>query len=505
MGEKKSSFEEQWQEAFENVEMTPSEGLWKDIDSKLTIQENGKYRRGFIFYRSLAAACFLCLIGLGYYVLRDSLAENNTMLGQQRENAEATTEPADLKDNKSGSLATEGSPSTGGVQNDTGLTMGAPSPDQEVAESGRSAGTLAQSGQLPGNKALPDTHNNTLPPNGSTTYSRPTEDQPVVAFASNTHQNGTDSEIGSVMQQYSEIPNYLLAYGPAHIQGNEPNQWLKATDRLYRVPQVVKKDESEERERSLFAGVNLATNYFDPNFNSGGGANFAAMDASPAVNRLESALAMDDYGTQANNNGLENRPQLSISYGVDVGMMLNKRLSLESGIDYGRMNSSTSTRLIAEDFTQGDRIPVLVSNAQEVQSYSSRTQFTPQEQQLTNSFDIISLPLKLGYNMRFNRLNVVLSSGVAANFFLNNRLSDRSGQLSTVNLSASSAGSPYRRLYYSAVVSGGLNYLLSEHYAVSVSPNYNFALSDLTQAGYNFSSQPNNFGIDFGIRYIFNK
>ena len=506
MQDKRSAFEDQWRDAFDDAEMTPSAGLWKNIDNQLTQQENGKYRRGFIFYRSLAAACVVCLLALGYYVLQDSLQLNDSTLGQETPNAQ----PAGANENPASQAP--GNEMNTAPQQDESLAQQAPG-SSSTEEKSTAASVVPEEGATEGQGPLAMSGE---PESADTQKAEVRDNTRTTAYTQEEKlsNSGTGANIPRMLAGVSgSTPSFLAALGPATSEPKQ-SEWVKEVDKLYRVPQLFAEEEEEApaQQGRLFAGVNLATNYFDPNFSQGGGGALFAANADAAMPEYlaadrqfaQSTLSTaESYNTQNVSSGLENRPQLSISYGVDVGMMLSKHLSLESGIDYGQMNSNTSTTLVAEDFSRGQRIPLLVSTAQDVQNSSTRTRFTGREQQLTNTFEIISVPLKLGYNLQFNKLNINLSSGLAANFFLNNRLSDKSGQLSTVNLSANSAGSPYKPLYYSAVFSGGLSYLLTRNYAISVAPNYNLALSNLTEGGYNFSSQPNNFGIDFGVRYIF--
>jgi hypothetical protein len=486
MHEKRSAFEDQWRDAFEDAEITPSAGLWKNIDNTLTAQENGKYRKGFIFYRSLAAACVVCLLALGYYALQVSLDRQSETIGQDNRQEQTSEQPENLAQQQmdTANEATGAAADTQGQKSDQPLAM-------------QSSGQEGNKGDTAERQALP------------------TQKQESIVASGNTAVEGRESSSSHMAYQPSEAaaagnfaqtartaydhPSYLSALPPA-MEAEKEADWIKEIDRLYRVPQVIVKEDEASAATTLFAGINLATNYFDPNFTQGNMPSFSSALSPLAAN---SDYISESSRTASVNSGLENRPQLSVTYGVDFGLMLSKHLSLESGIDYGRLNSTTNTSWIAEDFGQGERIPLLVSNARNLGQYSNRTQFTTSQQELTNSFEILSVPLKIGYNLRFNRINLNLSSGFAANFFLNNRLSDETGQLETVNLSANSVSSPYRPLYYSAVVSGGVNYLITENYALSVAPTYNFALSDLTESGYNFSSQPNNFGIDFGIRYNF--
>lgn len=498
--EKRSDFEDQWRDAFEDAEISPSANLWKNIDNQLTMQENGKYRKGFIFYRAVAAACIVCLLALGYYVLQNNMGKSE----QELANQSATQQQGQAPEQKA---------------ND-GLAL----------ENNNEAPEHVNEQQLP-DRASQSTLNNTLAQeNRNETEEAGQSSEQAKADISVSHKQGIDA---GTTQAHSpknlalthkdnarltpgafgnhDLSNVLAlssisSMGP-ELTEIEVSDWTKDVVRLYSVPQVIVDDKGAKQKPEFFAGLNLATNYFDPNFSSGANSAFAH-GLSPAADENYNVYNLDQgfstLGTRSSpaNSGLENKPRLSLSYGVDVGVMLTEHISLESGLDYGRMNTSTRTSWIAEDYAQGQRIPLLASNAQAEAAFSRRTQFSQQELELTNSFAFLSVPLKLGYNLGFERIHFNLSSGVAANFFLNNRLSDESGQLSTVNISANT-NSPYRPVYYSGVVSGGVNYLIASNYAVSVSPNYNFSLSALTENGNNFSSQPNAFGVDFGLRYNF--
>lgn len=493
-----SAFEDQWKEAFEDAEITPSANLWKNIDNQLTMQESGKYRKGFLFYRAVAAACIICLLGMGYYVLQDNMDKNSQELATQaaQENL-SPVEPSAPKDLALGedSIQPESDKKENKKQDSTEESTLEHTLAQEQPDSNTSA---ASNEQQADRKRVSEAN-----PSNSSLALSPQIKADQDAISENNNTSGTLGALPDVQRENFTLA-YLSSMGPELTEEQE-SRWVKEIDHLYRVPQAVIDDQKREQAPEFFAGLNLATNYFDPNFSAGGNRNFAALspmnDFAEAGNLGQGYHSADARNTPAG-SGLENKPQLSLSYGVDVGFMLTKHLSLESGLDYGRMNSKTQTSWIAENFAQGERIPLLASNAKANTALYNRAQVTPQEQELTNSFAFLSVPLKLGYNLGFERIKFNLSSGVAANFFLNNRLSDESGQLNTVNISAS-ADSPYRSVYYSGVVSGGVNYLIASNYALSLSPNYNFSLSALTEDGNSFSSQPNAFGIDFGIRYNF--
>lgn len=500
--EKRSDFEDQWRDAFEDAEITPSANLWKNIDNQLTMQENGKYRKGFIFYRAVAAACTLCLLALGYYVLQNNMNSSNRELTNQ-----PTVQNPALQQETNDHLALEDSNEQ--AEQDK-LNQQQDTAQESMSKRAQSNSNITNAKNTLKRKeegfSTPALADNDLIKRKRTRTSTSTDQQNAFSIAGSDGPENAQNNILSEKTISLIALDYVPSKGPELTEA-EINDWTKNIDRLYRVPQVVVDDKASGQKPEFFAGVNLATNYFDPNFSAGGNNTFASAlspssDESYQLNNLDQGFSTLSSRNSPANSGLENKPQLSLSYGVDVGVMLTEHISLESGLDYGRMNASTQTSWVAENYAQGQRIPLLASNTRAGAEFNSQTQFTPQELQLTNSFAFLAIPLKLGYNLGFERIKFNLSSGVAANFFLNNRLSDESGQLNTVNISASS-DSPYRPVYYSGVVSGGVNYLIASNYAVSVSPNYNFSLSALTEDGNNFSSQPNAFGVDFGIRYNF--
>ena len=50
---------------FQDAEAMPDPEVWARIDHELTLLENAKYKRRVLFYRQLAAACFVLFILAG--------------------------------------------------------------------------------------------------------------------------------------------------------------------------------------------------------------------------------------------------------------------------------------------------------------------------------------------------------------------------------------------------------------------------------------------------------
>src|SRR5882672_3377443 len=63
-------FEESWKEVFEDIEISPTDSLWENIDRDLTLAEGVTMKRSILLYQRIAAAAvmFALLVGaLGIY------------------------------------------------------------------------------------------------------------------------------------------------------------------------------------------------------------------------------------------------------------------------------------------------------------------------------------------------------------------------------------------------------------------------------------------------------
>ena len=84
---KRTEFDKQWEDAFKDAEMAPSEGVWDKIDSTLSKEEAGYFRRRALIYKLLAAASIIFALGVVMFSI-------NYYLGQQ-------VEPMALLENES--------------------------------------------------------------------------------------------------------------------------------------------------------------------------------------------------------------------------------------------------------------------------------------------------------------------------------------------------------------------------------------------------------------------
>ncbi|MEM9676355.1 MAG: outer membrane beta-barrel protein, partial [Bacteroidota bacterium] len=304
----------------------------------------------------------------------------------------------------------------------------------------------------------------------------------------------------------------LAALPPDAVAMNKPS-WSEGVEKLYLVPQYREEATSKQEKKGaqFFAGLAMAPSLFDPNFQTGRGpasADFAVAESlSP-----QSFNAFQDNGyvarfssnspasPQVIEEGLDNQSSLSFSYGFNFGLELGEHWSIESGLDFQNFQTTTETRYTVVDLQSGERYPLVATNALANAATSRNTTPIGDPSEVDNQFQFISVPILIGYNVRFSKVTFSVNPGVAANLFLGNRITSEQYSSATISRDGSS---PFNSQYFSGLISGGIFYQFVENYSLSFTPSYQFALTDLANTQATFSSQPQSFGLRLGFRYTF--
>ena len=499
-------WENQWQNAFEGAETPPPAHVWKNIEGELAVQESGKYRRGFLLYRAVAAVLLLLIAGLTWYIMAQQPTtdspvvvdlENPPKPPEQSAEAPATSLPtpsevdtraSEVPLAESGALtrpSSEEADQSGRVSgsssgtNDTaaGSVSVAKSRSQATDQATRSVSAGSRNGSAFGNLARTDAAQSQVAGQGQLAV------RPSVAT------------VASVASETVADASPLLL--PAQSETT-----------LYRVPQIPTTSAEKDRPSlSFFAGLSLAPGYFDPQFQANAD-DFGAVALSPSPGFTRGAAnftSPGNYPTSAlpASIGVENTPELSFSYGFNAGMRLSDHWVLESGVDYNRFSTSTATRWVVADVASGQRFAYVATNANTLDNNLNQAPNTSTD--LNNAYEFIAVPMKIGYRRSVSKFQFTVSSGVAANFFLRNAISASSAasELSTYRISASQSGSPFNEVYYSGLLSGGVNYNVLGRYFLSLTPTYTFALTPLTRVDSNLTSNPYSFGLNVGFQYQF--
>lgn len=496
----------QWQQAFEGAETPPPAHVWKNIKGELAVQETGKYRRGFLLYRAVAAVLLLLIAGLTWYILAQQPI-TNADVAVDLENSPNKTEQSAAAPSASvpahsgaGTTSTETPLAENGTQAKSSSEV-ADQPDQVIGSSSRIADASTES--VSANKSQGKTVDGTTRAQSMGNVSTQVSDNLVQT---------APSQFTAVGQRQSDTKPWAATV--AQVESGtvaDASPLLLPTQSqtiLYRVPQIPTASPEKDRPAlSLFAGLSLAPGYFDPQFQANAG-DFGAAALSPSPSPSIGALEMSDgnaYRTSASSAtiGVENTPELSFTYGIDVGMRLSDHWVLESGVDYNRFSTSTATRWVVADVASGQRYAFVATNANTLADNLNQAPNTSTD--LNNAYEFIAVPMKVGYRRSVSKFQFTVSSGVAANFFLRNAISASSAasELSTYRISASKEGSPFNDVYYSGLLSGGVNYNVLGRYYLSLTPTYAFALTPLTRVDSNLISNPYSFGVNVGFQYQF--
>ncbi|MGD1890073.1 MAG: hypothetical protein ACFB15_05670 [Cyclobacteriaceae bacterium] len=504
----KKSYEEQWREVFNQAEMPPSSNVWKSIDQELTTQESGKYRKGFFFYRAVAAGLLLCIAGLSWYILTRPADSDQIVQGDVSSTEQQIT-PSD-EANRESNLASSSSMGSA-TQTENGTETEYPLADNTDQSSGDDKTTSTAD-----NVALGTSEEGNLTAGDGTESSAKNATQlavndakePALAAKTLIFPNEEVSQREEELLSDNHRVGRVAALPPDALAMNAPT-WADNVDKLFLVPQYRKREvaDKEKSGAQFFAGLAMAPSLFDPNFQSQNEAALASADV-PVAESFSYALAADGVSNARNFSsntvmvaeGLENQSSVSLSYGFDVGLTLGEHWSIESGLDYQNFQTVTQTQYSVVDLQSGERYPLLATNAVANQANAFNVASTGSNSEVDNQFQFVSVPLRVGYNVHFSKITLSVSPGIAANLFLGNRISSQDFASTTL---ISDGGSPFNSQYISGLLSGGVYYQLLENYSLSFSPSYQFALSEFARTSAAFSSLPQSLGLIFGFRYNF--
>lgn len=483
-GKADKSFESAWAERLSNAEAQPAEHVWKSISGELANQQIGSYRKRAIYYKWAAAACLVIAAALGALYYNNSFNATNHDLVANTQNTDQEvparsgqpSRPADSNETseKLPSVSSDDLTNKGQValneindaQNDTGVSIGIETIDQEPAR-------INDKESAPALSIL--------------VADLPMDDE-IVPY----DENNSKFELSDIVEIFP-----LAHHSAKDISLDELMGVVNLPDRIYGVPiygNAENKEEENEREL-LWAGLNMGSGSFDPNY------------GPPTGSVNESALSSEDAfapALDANTAGLPLREESnsgpSISVGIDVGTAIGKRWVVQTGLSYGRFRVNTNTNLV---FSSADQsaVPLSFQNREALFSEEEVT-ISNQNLDVDNNFQLLSIPVKAGFILIDRKFNVLINAGLASDWYLGNSLNSSEEGFARYDISPGS-DSPYRRVHLSGLTSIQLGYKILDNYYLSVEPNYRKSITDFAKTGNSFSSRPSGMGLIVGFRYLF--
>ncbi len=529
-GNKKGNFEKEWQDAFEGKEMTPSPDVWMKVDGHLANQESKKYRKGIFFYKWTAAASLIVATAISLFYIYDvqkpstdqisttstnqveSVIDNDTQQANKENTTIATTpnainqKGADQSDNNAtgakisandnGGLASvapanleSGAKNANNVGNDDGNSTSAVinNPTNSIASNNSnvnakaniSATTSSTDGENNNNVTSPHTQFKGLALTSNANDE--TKNENFIADLGQKDKSQRKQRLEKLKGQGAEINNQIDPKNPDYLQ-----KVLLFKDNPF------EKDDNEGYD-DLWAGVDVASGFFDPNF----GSRRSNVDAQSVAN--EFSLELQD-GFNANNRSViqMNSGGQSLSFGFNMGKRIAKKWVLQGGLNYLNYTAQGRTNTFYELDNQ-NRTPAVadyvVTNAESLNFASSEISYD-------NQFQFLSIPVKAGFIVLDKKFGMIVSAGVGTDFWLKNRIAPSGNDLEDFTVTPGS-DAPYRRLYFNGLLSTQFKYKFSKQYSITLEPAYAIAINSFSKSDSNLDSFPNVFNLGIGLKYHF--
>lgn len=447
----RQKFEDAWQDAFQQAEQTPSAEVWSALDHHLTQAEGGIMKRRVIFYQRLAAAAILFSLAFGalttYYA-----SEQKDNIAEEVVSSQKTENPVTKSDNKN--------------------LAGNSSKEQSINNSKQKSSSNSQGSSIA----------NSLIPQDNTVV----VGQQVVLHDS-ANVNPDKNAVRFFDQKYIRSITHISV---ADLPSPEISLMGKLRDvtivrKLPAMPAsfMTESKRNKRTDEELWASIGAATGNYSPQVNTGS-VNYAAVSGGALSNR-SAASSSDSRGS-------------AYSVGVNLGKRLSDRWILQGGVNY-----------LNQAIGYSSNIATLQSNNQAkafVADYALQEQNT-NSVLLTNPYEInsvsefISVPVQAGYLLVDRKLGLQLNSGLATDIFLQNTLTDKSGQLDKYSEGAGT-DSPYNTFSLSGLLGSELSYKIGTQYRLSVAPGLRYSMSSVlkTESG---TANPLVWDLGFRFRYIF--
>lgn len=453
----KGKFEDAWQKAFSNAESGPSEDVWAGVEQSLNKVETIAMKRKLVFYQRLAAASILFALVLGglstYYI-------SNINYGQEmnltQENSTKLSDENELSNNSNG----------------TSTTSTAESEHEKLSEEDAKI-EFEQRSLLKEN----------------------TSDKSI-GFIANLFNQPDDRKIVREYDTHQDFMTQRVArsYPSLLSMIPEPSVELKGSmhevtivRKLPAMPSSFMKSKSNKQAvENLWASLGASTGNYSPSSDINSSASSVYYQNSGALTGAQSA-----YSTTASKGAV-------FSVGMNLGKRISKKWLVQGGVSYLNQAIGYTSNFAVVDANNTALASVAdFANAKSLSSVVALS--TPYQINSVNEF--ISVPVQAGYLLVDRKLGLQLNSGISSDIFMQNTLTDKSGQLAS-NSSGAGDASPYRTVSWAGLMGTELSYKIATQYRISIAPGLRYSLNSVLKS----EAAPVNplvWDVGFRFRYIF--
>lgn len=469
--QERQRFEENWKNAFEDAEVTPSDQLWGKLELDLLGDESKEMKKRVVFYQRLAAALVLVSASLGMYVWNSTESNQPESLYSEQP---VTKQPL-VADNTTSTSSDD--PANSVVPNAAG---------EKLTGSTSSFRTKAQKPPLRG--ASDNSVSST-----AIVFGSDASETRSVSTDSITEVSDTDTRESQLLAQVSA--NDPLPDNPPAV--TEPLNTMTVEEATRLVEEYLKPVEEKSARRvkqkeSLWLAMGGSAGSYNPTAQSS-----SASSTSFANSVVGVGAAMDAPGQT-------NRKDIGSAYsvGVSVGKKISERWVVQSGVNYMNQTIDYSSNVVA--YSSANRaqlfVPEYYLNSDKSTQSNVDAVTTTNPYTINSAIEMISIPVLAGYLIIDRRIGWQVNGGFSSDLFIRNTLVDESGQVERFSQAAGKE-SPYRSVNWSGLMNTELSCRLNENYRLAVVPGLRYTLNSILKEG---TSTPLVLDIGFRFRYTFN-
>lgn len=493
-------FENEWKGALEGTELAPPENVWSNIRAEVATDHAQKQSKRAAYWRWMAAASIALLLGISSFYAYQSALEEFEILSKQEQ---ALLHDIALMEEenciKEEALV---------LNSDQQVSLAFTSKNEKVFEDENSQEIVKDNVEI----AVVNVPQNIETLSNANEVIKTIDDQsdngvnsPIILFRDETSSINNSLTINDNVVEDNKsiksplgnliVPTSLIRLGSgllANVQNNiEPKK-------VSNMMEIIKMQNGGEKNfKGMWAGLSLGGGSFESNTNRR-----SSSDAAALFNDNIEAFTLDGQTVKLNvqdvNRADAESPAFSYAISVDFGKQIGRRTFLQGGVEYSKYSSRATSNIVTTDSNNDVQVFLRYNNAA---SLDEKTLTNTETYQLTNNFQYIAVPLKLGYKLLDRKIGISLSSGVATNFFLKNTLKDKSGSSDDLEITNGQA-SPYKPLNFNGLIGAEISYQWNEHYQLAIVPDYRFSINGVTKIDAFVKSKPTIFFLGFRFKYI---
>lgn len=479
-----TEFDQQWKNAFSDAEKAPPEGMWDKIDSQLSKEEAGYFKKRAFLFKLMAAASIAFALVIGSFSINHYLNQNDDNVVVEQ-----------LSENKSSEQLSQLPGQMDEIEKDGNSRIGDEISSTELLDKNIPASNA-------GDRKVDHTF---IVLNEDNDSDHELVSEGIIEGQDDAN-NGMEYNSGHQTRSMTEFSE-LFGKG---INTSSEDEMIHTIDHIYLIPIMPRgasKNKKVRESGGFLAGLDFSTGLFDPNFEQGNnvfastaGANIAGARVESVNDQLAPFNATNKDFLLVRSAGQETKADVSYSYGANFGFKVSRRIILQTGLSYRKSNATTTTTGYIQDAESNAQIPIVAAYQYQLSGLSTVKRVD--ETSLNNQYEFASIPLRAGYILLDKKINLTFLAGISSELFLNNQIGSTENDFQTLSSSAGDA-SPYKSVYFNGSLGTMFGYSFAKNYLITVEPSYRFAVNSFTRNDFYLNSYPSSFMVSFGVAYSF--